>query len=71
MKYPMPLILFFVCASFVMKGQDYEGEIFRVVEEMPRMYGCEHIEDKKALEECAQKTLMDFVYDNMEPSAKG
>lgn len=62
----MPLILLFVCVCFVTQGQEYKGDIFRVVEEMPRMYGCEHIEDKEALEECAQKTLMDFVYDNME-----
>ncbi|WP_236975202.1 TonB family protein [Membranihabitans maritimus] len=44
----------------------YTGEVFKVVEEMPRFPGCEDIEgtarDKKG---CADKKMLEFIYKNI------
>jgi protein TonB len=41
-------------------------EIFRVVEQMPRFPGCENIAgNDKAKKECADKKLLEFIYQNI------
>ncbi len=41
-------------------------EIFKVVEEMPRFPGCEHIDGTaKEKEECAKERMLNFIYKNL------
>jgi TonB family protein len=41
-------------------------EVFKVVEEMPRFPGCEHIKgNSKKIENCAKETMMEYIYDNL------
>jgi len=40
-------------------------EVFKIVEEMPRFPGCEELEEPQAREKCAQKRLLEFVYQNI------
>ncbi len=42
-----------------------EGDIFKVVEEMPRFPGCEDIENSQYREKCAQQRLLEFVFKNI------
>lgn len=38
---------------------------FKVVEEMPRFPGCEHIEKEKERKKCSEKALLRFIYENI------
>jgi protein TonB len=40
-------------------------EIFKVVEQMPRFPGCEDIADEAEKKQCAQKKLLEFIYENI------
>ncbi|MEQ8705571.1 MAG: TonB family protein [Phaeodactylibacter sp.] len=40
-------------------------EVFKIVEEMPRFPGCEEMEQPQARDKCAQKRLLEFVYQNI------
>lgn len=41
-------------------------EIFKVVEEMPRFPGCEHIKGtSKKIEDCAKEKMLEYIYDNL------
>lgn len=40
-------------------------EIFHLVEEMPRFYGCEEITDKSERKACADKNMLMYVYKNI------
>jgi TonB family protein len=42
-----------------------DGEVLKVSEEMPRFPGCEEMEQPQAREKCAQKRLLEFVYQNI------
>ncbi len=42
-----------------------DGETFKVAEQMPRFPGCEELEEPQAREKCAQKRLLEFVYQNI------
>jgi protein TonB len=42
-----------------------EPEIFKVVEEMPRFPGCEHLGSKAEKQKCHQEKLLQFVYKNI------
>lgn len=52
--------------SFKLPSAPLEGEVFKVVEEMPRFPGCEEETDAQAREKCAQQLLLEFVYDKLE-----
>ena len=41
-------------------------EIFRVVEEMPRFPGCEHLATMDERKACADKKMLQFIYDNIQ-----
>ena len=46
--------------------QPAEEEVFKVVEEMPRFPGCEHLKgNSKTIEECAKEKMMEYVYANL------
>lgn len=40
--------------------------VFQVVDEMPRFPGCEDMADVEAKNNCAQKKLLEYVYENIE-----
>ena len=40
-------------------------EIFKVVEQMPRFPGCEDIANEAERKQCAQKKLLEFIYENI------
>lgn len=75
----MKRILLFVFTLFLASnliGQDtpppppppppaQEEKLFKVVEEMPRFPGCEHITDKKQKSECASQELLMHIYKNL------
>ncbi|MFT4664794.1 MAG: bla regulator protein BlaR1 [Gammaproteobacteria bacterium] len=50
-------------AESVMKEEN--GEIFSVVEEMPRFPGCEDVEDKEERLKCSKQKMLEFVYSNI------
>ncbi|MCB0653243.1 MAG: energy transducer TonB [Saprospiraceae bacterium] len=44
-----------------------EGDVYKVVNEMPRFPGCEEMEGtKEEIKECAVIKLMEFIQDNLE-----
>ena len=44
----------------------HSGEVFKVVEEMPRFPGCEDVEgDDNAKKSCADKAMLQFIYSNI------
>lgn len=46
---------------------DGDGEVFRVVEQMPRFPGCENVEgDNKAKKRCADRKMLNFLYKNIQ-----
>ncbi len=47
-----------------------DGETFKVAEQMPRFPGCEELEEPQAREKCAQKRLLEFVYQNIKYPAE-
>ncbi len=47
-----------------------DGEPFKVAEQMPRFPGCEELEEPLAREKCAQKRLLEFVYQNIKYPAE-
>lgn len=48
-----------------------EGEIFKVVEQMPRFSGCEDIDgSKEDVIKCAEERMLNFIYDNLVYPAK-
>lgn len=42
-----------------------EGEVFNVVDEMPRFPGCEEMTDPAERDKCAQTKLMEFIFKNI------
>lgn len=48
------------------KATEAAGEVFKVVEEMPRFPGCEAETDTYIREKCAQQELLEFVYNNLQ-----
>ncbi len=42
-----------------------EGEVFKVVEEMPRFPGCEEITDAAERTKCAQTKMLEFIFKNI------
>jgi len=42
-----------------------DGEVFKMVEEMPRFPGCEEMTDAAEREKCAQTKMLEFVYKNI------
>lgn len=42
-----------------------DGEIFKVVEEMPRFPGCEEVPDAEKQRLCSQKKMMEFIFKNL------
>ena len=49
-----------------LKNNSKDGEVFKVVEEMPRFPGCENQGmTGRELEECAQNKLLEFIYSNL------
>lgn len=40
-------------------------EIFKVVEQMPRFPGCEHLDSEEEKKQCAQKKLLEYIYANI------
>lgn len=43
-----------------------EGDIFRVVQDMPRFPGCEAETDVEVRKKCAQKKMLEFIYSNVQ-----
>jgi TonB family protein len=50
--------------SFVLPDEK-AGEVYKVVDEMPRFPGCEDTEDAMEREQCAKKALMMYIYSNI------
>ncbi|MEM9990883.1 MAG: TonB family protein, partial [Bacteroidota bacterium] len=46
-------------------GADGE-EIFKTVERMPMFPGCEHIENYAERKQCADRKMLEFIYENIE-----
>ncbi|MFZ1457552.1 MAG: TonB family protein, partial [Saprospiraceae bacterium] len=46
------------------------GELFRVVEQMPRFPGCENINSDKEKEDCAKTKLLEYIYKNLKYPAE-
>lgn len=46
-----------------------KGEIFKVVEHMPLFPGCGEVKDYAQHRKCAQKKLLDYIYENLEYNA--
>ncbi|MFZ1750247.1 MAG: energy transducer TonB [Saprospiraceae bacterium] len=46
--------------------------IYKVVEQMPRFPGCEHLNSDKERDECAKQKMLDYIYKNLvyPPEAK-
>lgn len=44
---------------------DDGGEVFQVVEEMPRFPGCESVKNLSERQQCANKELMLYIYENL------
>lgn len=42
-----------------------QKEVFKVVEEMPRFPGCEEISDERARQKCAQKKLLEYIFQHL------
>lgn len=61
------IVIFLSCLTISVYGQDveFENEIFRVVEEMPRFPGCEHLSSSKEKEDCARKQMMNYIYNHL------
>ncbi len=47
-----------------------EGEVYKVVEEMPRFPGCEEITDAAEREKCAQTKMLEFIFKNIKYPAE-
>lgn len=45
--------------------QKTDGEIYKVVEQMPRFPGCEDVPDAQERKQCAQQELLKFIYSNL------
>ncbi len=43
----------------------YGGDIFKVVEQMPRFPGCENMSDEKEKISCAKEKMLDFIDENV------
>ena len=43
----------------------YEGEVFVVVEEMPRFPGCEEFKNAKKRKNCADEAMLKYIYKNL------
>ncbi len=58
------IVIFLSCLTISVSCQevDWENDVFRVVEEMPRFPGCEHLSSSKEKEDCAKKQLMNYIY---------
>ena len=44
---------------------EIEG-IFKIVEQMPIFFDCEHLENQKAQKACTDSLLLDFIYDHLQ-----
>ncbi|MFT6320442.1 MAG: TonB family protein, partial [Granulosicoccus sp.] len=53
--------------GFAPKFKKLDGEIYKVVEEMPRFKndGCEKIEDFKEQKKCAEQAMLNYIYSNI------
>lgn len=60
-------IIFLSCLTISVYSQeaDMEKEVFKVVEEMPRFPGCEHLASAKEKEDCARKQMMNYIYNHL------
>lgn len=47
-----------------------EGDVFKVVEEMPRFPGCEDVDGIEERKLCSQKKMLEFVLDNLKYPAE-
>lgn len=58
------IVIFLSCQTISVCSQDVDGEneVFKIVEEMPRFPGCEHLSSSKEKEDCAKKQLMNYIY---------
>lgn len=75
------LALLFLAFSFTDKPQNHydanksselalrdttpDGDVYKVVDEMPRFPGCEDIEDESKQKACWQKRMLEFIYSNV------
>ena len=46
------------------------GDVYKVVEEMPRFPGCEKMADEKERTACSQKRMLEFIYTNLKYPAE-
>lgn len=53
-------------ASLPIIGINAQDEVFKVVEDMPRFPGCEHIKKQKKRYQCAEDKMLDFIYENVD-----
>ncbi|MBP6238910.1 MAG: TonB family protein [Saprospiraceae bacterium] len=58
------IVIFLSCQTLSVCSQDVDGEneVFKIVEEMPRFPGCEHLSSSNEKEDCAKKQLMNYIY---------
>ena len=61
------IVIFLSCLTISVYSQDvdWENEVFRVVEEMPRFPGCEHLYLLKEKEDCTKKQMMNYIYHHL------
>ena len=61
------IVIFFSCLTISVYGQDvdWENDVFRVVEEIRRFPGCEHLSSSKEKEDCAKKQMMNYIYHHL------
>jgi periplasmic protein TonB len=43
-----------------------KGEVFKVVEHMPRFPGCEDLTSKEERKKCADKKMLEFIYQHIQ-----
>ena len=61
------IIIFLSCLTISVYSQDvdWENEVFKIVEEMPRFPGCEHLSSSNEMEDCAKKQMMNYIYHHL------
>lgn len=61
------IVIFLSCQTISVCSQDVDGEneVFKIVEEMARFPGCEHLSSSNEKEDCAKKRMMNYIYHHL------
>ncbi len=60
-----PIVTLLLLMFSLNMGITQDEEPLKVVEEMPRFPGCEHLERKNEKERCSQTELLKYIYGNL------